>query len=294
MLEECVGDLVLGEMDRRRDDVAGRLVAELDDVLAQIGLDRRDAGLLEMLVERDLLGHHRLRLGDGACTHALAEIGDDASRIGGGRCPMNVAAQADHLALELLEVEIEIGERVVLDVARTVAQRLEFRQALGCLAPALGEADLEHGQRVLEVGIRQRAVDVALEVVGGGFHQRFTASGSPPSGSPIAAIEPMSASTSATCRTCTVLPSRCSLPAMFIRQPRSPANKVPAPVAAISADFSPTMAFDISGYFTQKVPPKPQQTSGVFISLMRSPSTDPSSWRGCAFTPSSRRPEQES
>ena len=43
MLEEGVGDLVLGEMHRRRDDVAGRLVAQLDDVFAEIGLDRRDA-----------------------------------------------------------------------------------------------------------------------------------------------------------------------------------------------------------------------------------------------------------
>ncbi len=53
-------------------------------------------------------------------------------------------------------------------------------------------------------------------------------------------------------------------------------------------------AFDISGYLTQNVPPKPQQTSGVAISLSRSPSTDPSRRRGCSLTPSSRRPEQES
>ena len=60
MLEEGVGDLVLGEMHRRRNDMARRLVAELDDVLAEIGLDRRDAERLEMIVERDLLGDHRL------------------------------------------------------------------------------------------------------------------------------------------------------------------------------------------------------------------------------------------
>ena len=35
----------------------------------------------------------------------------------------------------------------------------------------------------------------------------------------------------------------------------------------MSDDFSPTMALEISGYFTQNVPPKPQQTSGDFISL---------------------------
>jgi hypothetical protein len=42
---------------------------------------------------------------------------------------------------------------------------------------------------------------------------------------------------------------------MFIRQPRSPASTVSAPVAAISAVFFSTIAFEMSGYFTQKVPP---------------------------------------
>ena len=43
----------------------------------------------------------------------------------------------------------------------------------------------------------------------------------------------MPASTSATWRDFVARPSRFSLPAMFIRQPRSPASSVPAPVAAI-------------------------------------------------------------
>jgi hypothetical protein len=57
-------DLVLVEVHRRRDDVARVLAAQLDDVLAEIGLDRRDAGLGHRLVERDLLAHHGLALGD--------------------------------------------------------------------------------------------------------------------------------------------------------------------------------------------------------------------------------------
>ena len=42
-----VGDLLLDQMHRRRDDVARRLVAQLDDVFAEIGLDRGDAVRLE-------------------------------------------------------------------------------------------------------------------------------------------------------------------------------------------------------------------------------------------------------
>ena len=193
MLEEGVGDLVLGEMHRRRDDVARRLVAELDDVFAEIGLDRRDAERFEMIVERDLLGHHRFRLGDRARAHALAELADDAARVLGGRRPVNMAAQRRHLALELFEIEVEVGQSVVLDVARAIAQRLELGQALGRLATAFGEANLQLGQRILQVGVGQRRIDIVVEVVGGGFHQRL-----PGSGSPIGAWSPMPASTSAT------------------------------------------------------------------------------------------------
>ena len=53
------------EMHGRRDDVARHLVAQLDDVFAEVGLDRPDAGRFERGVEPDLLGDHRLALGDG-------------------------------------------------------------------------------------------------------------------------------------------------------------------------------------------------------------------------------------
>src|SRR3546814_7326953 len=89
-------------------------------------------------------------------------------------------------------------------------------------------------------------------------------------------------------------PRRCSLPAMFIRQPRSPASRVSAPLARMKSALAVTILLEISGYFTQKVPPKPQQTSASVISVSSTPGMDCSRRRGCAFTPSSRRPEQES
>ena len=251
-----------------RDDVAGRLVAQLDDVLAEIGLDRRDADRFEMLVERDLLGHHRLRLGDGAGVHALAELGDDAPRVGGGRRPMDVAAQADDLALELLEIEIEMGQRVVLDVARAVAQRLELGQPFGRLPAPLGEADLQHG-RASPAGcgsasawstfsLKAWAVDsisrapVRRSPAGRPCRPAPRRRGAPRRRCPRAAACPPCSSGSRDRR-----PAACRR-----RWPRC------RPI------FSPTMAFEISGYFTQKVPPKPQQTSGVFISLSVRPSTE--------------------
>ena len=60
-----LGDLFLGQMKGRRDDVARRLVAKLDDVFAEIGFDRHDAVGFEKRIERDLLRHHGFALGDG-------------------------------------------------------------------------------------------------------------------------------------------------------------------------------------------------------------------------------------
>ena len=63
---------------------------------------------------------------------------------------MNVAAQRRHLALELLEIEIEVGQGVVLDVAGAIAQRLEHhieRHQLGeagWVADRVGICCLQH------------------------------------------------------------------------------------------------------------------------------------------------------
>ena len=79
---------------------------------------------------------------------------------------------------------------------------------------------------------------------------------------------------------------------MFIRQPRSPASRAPAPVLFTAAVLSRTMAVEMSGYLTQKVPPKPQHTSASGNSVSSSPSTFASRARGWSFTPSSRSPAQ--
>ena len=47
---------------------------------------------------------------------------------------MHLAARFDDAPLISFEVEVEMGERVLLDVAGRVAQRLEFRQPVGSLA----------------------------------------------------------------------------------------------------------------------------------------------------------------
>ena len=125
-LTEFALDVLGGEMDRRRDDVGRGFMAQLDDVLAKVGLDRLDPRRLERVVEADLLGDHRLALGDALRVHRLAEIDDDLSRFVGVLRIVDFAAARAHLLLVGLEIEVEMSERVVLDGARAVAQRVEL------------------------------------------------------------------------------------------------------------------------------------------------------------------------
>ena len=68
--------LLAALVDRRHDHMAGRLVCQLDDPLAQIRLDHLDPGCLEVVAEEDLLGDHALAFGQQL--HAVgAENGQD-------------------------------------------------------------------------------------------------------------------------------------------------------------------------------------------------------------------------
>src|SRR5690606_3871921 len=183
------------------------------------------------------------------------------------------------------EIEVEIGQRVVLDGARAFTQRLELGQRLGGLGALVDEAGAHVAQRLPQLLVGERLVCVFLEGGGGDQHGYLP---------PIGAVSVMPASTSATWRTSVAAPCRFSLPAMFIRQPRSPASSMSALEVAMLAVFFSTISLEISEYLTQNVPPKPQHTSASGISFSASPSTEASNARGWLRTPSSRRPEQES
>ena len=69
-------------------------------------------------------------------------------------------------------------------------------------------------------------------------------------------------------------------PPMCIRQLLSQAAKASAPVADAKSSLSFSIAPEISGYFTEKVPPKPQQTSDCSISTSSMPGSVFSRARG--------------
>ena len=148
--------------------MAGQFVAQLDDVFAQIGFNRNDPVLFQMVVDRDFFPDHRLALGDRLRARLLADRQHRRPRSVGVGAPMHRAAGFFYLGLVRFKVEVEIGQRVVFDVARGVAQRLELRQSLHRRRPARHEARPRARERLLQPGIGQGTVSVFLESGRGG------------------------------------------------------------------------------------------------------------------------------
>ena len=52
----------------------------------------------------------------------LRDLDNDAASILRGRCPVDLAAELLHGGFELFEIAIEMGERVIADIAADVTQ----------------------------------------------------------------------------------------------------------------------------------------------------------------------------
>src|SRR6266446_25582 len=245
-------------MDRRRNQVARRLVTQLDDVFAEIGFDRGDAVLFEILVEPDLLGDHRLALGDDLGVDRAADLQYRGASFVRRSRPMDPAARGEDIRFVELEIEVEMLEGVILDRLADVAQRLELGEPCDGEAAALGKTGAHQRKRTLQIVVREAGAGVRLEGATGSEHGSYRAA-------PIGGTSPV-----------------------------MPASTASAPVPAMSASLSLAILSEMSGYLMLKVPPKPQQTSAPGSSLRLSPLTDASSWRGWSLTPSSRSPEHPS
>ncbi len=165
---EGVRHLVFRQVHGRGDDVARRLVAELDDVFAEVGLDRAEALLLQELVDPDLLADHRLPLGDRVGARVAADL---QHRLPGRlriATPVHVRAVGLRLLGEPLQVEVEVGEGMVLDVPGRPAELVELRHPLDGEAPLDRKTRLEPAQRLLQLDVVKGAMGVLDERVGGG------------------------------------------------------------------------------------------------------------------------------
>ena len=108
-LQELLTHLRNGDVHRRGDDVAGRLIPQLDDVFAQIGFDRRDPVGGEVVVDPAFLRDHGLALVDRLCPRLAADVEHDGLRILSRFGPVHMPARGYDLTLIRLQIIAQIG-----------------------------------------------------------------------------------------------------------------------------------------------------------------------------------------
>src|SRR5260370_17333749 len=117
-LEKGLAYLFLGQVDRRRDDMARHLVEQLDDVFAQIGFHRLDAMGQKMIVDGDLLADHGLALGYGPRADASADLQHRGTRGIGVGAPIDLAAGALPLAGKPPHIQLDLLYTTIPDPRR--------------------------------------------------------------------------------------------------------------------------------------------------------------------------------
>src|SRR5207302_8926447 len=137
----------------RRDDVRRVLARELEDVFAEVGLDHPQAVALERLVEPDLLARHRLRLGDEPCLAAAADLPDRIGCLPRGRGEMDVAAAGLDRVREILEVAVELRDRLLPDLAPARPQPFDVREQAPGREARIAEARGRGVEGLLRVSI---------------------------------------------------------------------------------------------------------------------------------------------
>ena len=118
LAQEDLADLGAVAVDGGHEDVRRLVVAELDDQLGEVGLDRRDPASLECLVEARLLRGHRLDLDDLVGAGGPHQVRDDPVRLLRRRAPSARRRRGRSRLLELHEQLRQARHHVGLDAAR--------------------------------------------------------------------------------------------------------------------------------------------------------------------------------
>ncbi len=125
------------------------LVRDLDDVLAEVGLDGVDPDRFERLGEVDLLRRHRLRFHRHVHPGPPGDVDHHPTRRGGCRAPVHGHAPRPEGALEPVQPAVEVVEGLAPDRRGPVLQVPVVAFELGRGA----EPHVEVSQRVLQQGV---------------------------------------------------------------------------------------------------------------------------------------------
>src|SRR5215470_11040738 len=170
---ECFGDLFFDQVDCRRNDMTWGFLAQLNDVFAEVGFNRGNAVRLEVFVEPHLLGDHRLALGDRLGAGRTADLQNSSARLFRRARPMNLTARGFYFTFVILQIEVEMLDRMVLDRSADFTKSLELGQALDREAPAQRKASARKSQCPLQILVGKRAAGASLKVAAGGEHRCY-------------------------------------------------------------------------------------------------------------------------
>ena len=131
-------------------DMARRLVVELLNTLAQIGLNDLDSAPFEEGAHIAFLSQHGLALDQRFGLSRQEDVVDDLIVLGRVARPMDFNAIPDRVAFELFEVVGLMRERVLLDVRGELTQFLPFGDAVRLAVALLAQ--------IPEPGIMERLV----------------------------------------------------------------------------------------------------------------------------------------
>jgi hypothetical protein len=150
-------------VDRRGNNVRWRLAGQLDNVFAQIRFDHFIAILLQMRIEMNLLGRHRLALDDDVRVDVLGNASDDLACLSCVVGPMHLHTHTLRLGGEVLEVLIQARYSALLDGACLCAQFFGIAQGGHGGHTARHEVGDQQLQGLLQGGILERLPGVFLK-----------------------------------------------------------------------------------------------------------------------------------
>ncbi|MPN23574.1 hypothetical protein SDC9_170966 [bioreactor metagenome] len=119
---EQLGDLLLGLVNGRHDDVRRLFMRQLDDVLAHVRFQRADAGGFGGVVQLDFLADHGLALDHQPGRVLLANAEDDGVGFFRRFGPMDLDAVAGQVAFQLDEQVGQLGQVVLADAFAEATQ----------------------------------------------------------------------------------------------------------------------------------------------------------------------------
>ena len=157
------GDLRLGFVNRRHDDVAGLFARQLDDVLAHIAFHRLHAVRFQVVVQLGFFTDHRLALDRQLALPGGDQAMDDGVGFFRGFRPMHFYAIGGELGFQFFQQLRQLGQAALAHGFAQAAQRFQL-VVVGKLRRALGHQEVHRPAKALaQVRVVHRIVAIGLE-----------------------------------------------------------------------------------------------------------------------------------